>query len=258
MERCRHLMGTWTCCADGWGCQDSPMMVCSRRTHKSWRNSIIGKEMTPNTANNSFTAPENNLLNGVCVTCENHGTFYSGLRCQLLQLTWHFCEICLLAVPWQLTLFWLINMAVHVSTGTFFYYYYFILNHAVCCSRFPAFTSLPQLPVYNVERRASNVRNPARDSRVGVPEAEVLNCWQVFQSAQFVDVLKQILETMCFNTSLWVTFDTIFVPLFLPLCFFFFFFLFHVNNSNQEHFVVEPRAILCAWITDNKQDFTLW
>lgn len=80
MERCKHLMGTWTCCADGWACQGSPMMLRSPQNARAWKNSIIQKGSAGNIVNNSFITPENNLLNSLCFTCEDGFTVYGGLE----------------------------------------------------------------------------------------------------------------------------------------------------------------------------------
>lgn len=77
--------------------------------------------------------------------------------------------------------------------------------------------------------------NSALRLRVWFPEAEVLNGWQVFQSVQFVHVPKQILETLRFNTPLWVTFGAIFATLFFaPL------FMWIISISSSPALSLEP------------------
>lgn len=134
--------------------------------------------------------------------------------------------------------------------------FFIFLNHAVSCSH----RSLP-LPVclschlYNVEHCASNVRNPAQDREFDSPRQKFWIAWHVFQSIQFVDVLKHILETLHFNTSLKVTFGTIFVPLFFALfCFCFLVVVFMNIKFNQQPSWAVPKAILWGWIT-NKTHF---
>lgn len=141
MERCKHLMGTWTCCADGWACQGSPMMLRSPQNARAWKNSIIQKGSAGNIVNNSFITPENNLLNSLCFTCEDGFTVYGGLEVSVFYAVvkniWQrntnlLCPAAILFFPQ------LINMpkveAVHMSTSCFFFFFFWG-DHTVCCSR---------------------------------------------------------------------------------------------------------------------------